>query len=425
MTIGAVLNNDASNDPGDQWFKLAKEINEKRDEIFTTPLFDLLVTEENSFVGTVDFNFYAKDRLPGHVQELYDKFTKFISLYYKFLEDPSRNTIASIDSQLDIDFTPDNLVLLFKRVYAEGFPDRVFYDDEDEGSVNRVDFLNPSQSQLDVRNFLKYVKDFYKLKSNQDAYNFFFRTLFNESPVEISYPKTILHYCSEGAYRPEEDGNDNTTYYENDYGLISGFGRIPDNKYWQNFSYLIDSTIDFDLYEKLVRRLLHPAGTFLAGNYTLNDEFEQPGTTGTTNPIEIPIIGHYTPYRFNTVVNLRDNESGIDLYPCGYNPYLGGTYTSQHIQDSGGLWYKSEAGATAHDPAGTPLGLAGHTGASDADVLDYTFFRIFHHPNSWTRTIPDGDAFKNIVLGSMVFLEPLNNQSSPNDPSESSAGCGF
>ena len=132
MTIGAVLNNDASNDPGDQWFKLAKEINEKRDEIFTTPLFDLLVTEENSFVGTVDFNFYAKDRLPGHVLELYDKFTKFISLYYKFLEDPSRNTIASIDSQLDIDFTPDNLVLLFKRVYAEGFPDRVFYDDEDE-----------------------------------------------------------------------------------------------------------------------------------------------------------------------------------------------------------------------------------------------------------------------------------------------------
>ena len=186
MTIGAVLNNDASNDPGDQWFKLAKEINEKRDEIFTTPLFDLLVTEENSFVGTVDFNFYAKDRLPGHVQELYDKFTKFISLYYKFLEDPSRNTIASIDSQLDIDFTPDNLVLLFKRVYAEGFPDRVFYDDEDEGSVNRVDFLNPSQSQLDVRNFLKYVKDFYRLKSNQDAYNFFFRTLFNEAPVETS-----------------------------------------------------------------------------------------------------------------------------------------------------------------------------------------------------------------------------------------------
>ena len=32
---------------------------------------------------------------------------------------------------------------------------------------------------------------------------------------------------------------------------------------------------------------------------------------------------------------------------------------------------------------------------------------------------------KNIVLGSMVFLEPLNNESSPNDPNESSSGCGF
>ena len=427
MTISGVLNNEGSINPGDQFRRLAEEINEKRDEIFTTPLFELLISEEDSFEGNVDFNFYARDRLPGHVQELYDKFTKFIVLYYKFLEDPSRNTIASVESSLDVDFTPDNLVMLFKRVYAEGFPDRVFYNDEEEGRVTRVDFINPSQSQLDVRNFLKYVKDFYKLKSNVEAYNFFFRALFNASPIEISYPKTVLHFCSEGAYRPETDADENTTYYENDYGLISGFSRLPDNQYFQNFSYLIDSTIDFALYERLVRRLLHPAGLFLAGNFTLNDEFDQPGTTGTTNPIEIPIIGHYAPYRFNTTVNLRSNASGVDLYPCGYNPYLvaGSTYTSQHLQDSGGLYYKSEAGATAHEPAGTPLGLAGHTGSTAAGVLDYTFFRIFHHPNSWTRTIPSGDAMKNIVLGSMVFLEPLNNESSPNDPNESSSGCGF
>ena len=425
MTISGVLAGKSSENPGDEWFNLAKEINEKRGDVLQTPIFDLVIPQQGE---PVDFNFYVRDRLPAHVQELYDKFTKFIVLYYRFLEDPQNGqSIASMQSLTDIDFTPDNLLILFKRLYAEGFPDRVFYNDEEGDRRKRVDFLNPSESELDVRNFLKYVRDFYRLKSNVEAYEFFFRTLFDESPIEISYPKVMLHICSEGTYNPSADDPTSPAAYENDYGLISGFARIPDNKYYQNFSYLIDTAIDFDLYESLVRKLLQPAGLFLTGNYTLNDTFEQPGTTGTTNPIEVPIIGHYAPYRFNTTVNLRENASGVDLYPCGYNPYLvaGTTYTSQHLVDSGGLYYKSEAGATAHEPAATPLGLAGTTGSTAAGVLDYTFFRIFHHPNSWSRTVPSGDAFKDIVLGSMVFLEPLNNESTPNDPNESSDGCGF
>ena len=41
--------------------------------------------------------------------------------------------------------------------------------------------------------------------------------------------------------------------------------------------------------------------------------------------VETPITGHYGPYRFNTDINLRDNPSGVDLYPCGWLPYLGGS----------------------------------------------------------------------------------------------------
>jgi hypothetical protein len=170
--------------------------------------------------------------------------------------------------------------------------------------------------------------------------------------------------------------------------------------------------------------LLHPAGMFVAGNYVLTDVFEQPGTTGTTVPVETPIIGNYTPYRFNTVVNLKNNENSTDLYPCGYNPYT--SITADHGIDSGGLYYKNEAGTTAHDPDGTPLGLAGHTGAADAAALDVTFFRIFHHPNSWSATVRSGVSMGNISLGAFAYLTAINTVTgSPNDAEGSSAGCGF
>ena len=88
----------------------------------------------------------------------------------------------------DIDETPDILVKLFKDVYAAGFPDTVYVENEEEGRVASVDFLNPSASKLNVRNFLRYVRDFYQLKSVEGAYDLFFRAFFNEE-VSISYTK--------------------------------------------------------------------------------------------------------------------------------------------------------------------------------------------------------------------------------------------
>ena len=426
-----------------------KAIKDKWDAAREAQLYFSLELSEDKVCGNNHFNFYAKDRLPSHVQELYDKFTRFVSLFYKFLE--CEQNIGDLALLKDIDEAPDELMKIFKKIYAVGLPNKTFITNEDGITTNLVNFDSPQDSAVNVRNFLKYVKDFYQMKSTEDAYDFFFRS-FYASDVAIDYPKKLVHMCSEGAFlgasagftgpagatyeacstvnaagKPAAPGSVCGVYYGSEQGLLSGFARIHDNKYYQNYSYLIDTEINWDSYKDYVRSILHPAGMFLAGNYVLTDIFDQPGTTGSTIPIEIPVIGNYTPYRFATSTNLRENASGVDLYPCGYNPYVAGqgvSYTSQHFQDSGGLWYKNEAGATAHQTGLDPLGVCGGTGGLDAALIGLDTFRIFHHPNSWSVTVGLNSQMKDISLGAFLFLSAINtNVGSPNNATESLSGC--
>jgi hypothetical protein len=421
--------------------------NRYREAVETQILFSEEMNNSN-ICGSSDFNFYVKDRLPSHVQELYDKFTRFVGLFYKFLE--CEQSLGNLTSFKDLDESPDNLFKLFKNTYAAGLPDKTFKLEDGE-SIPIINFDDPTLSNINVRNFLRFVKEFYQMKSTEEAYDFFFRTFYSAS-VAIDYPKKLVHMCSEGAYLGSSAGYRGPSgastpcdalnaagnvaapgsvcgvYYGNEKGLLSGFSRIHDNKYYQNFSYFIDAEINWDSYKDYVRNILHPAGLFVAGNYILTDTFQQPGTTGTTVPIEIPIIGNYTPYRFSTSVNLRDNVNGVDLYPCGYNPYVAGqgvSYTSQHFQDSGGLWYKNEGGATAHQTGLSPLGVCGGTGGLDAALIGLEGgFRIFHHPNTWTTTVPFNSEMKDISIGGFLFLSPINtNVGSPNNANESLSGC--
>ena len=351
------------------------------------------------------------------------------------------------------------------------------------------------------------------MKSIEEVYEYFFR-VFYDSWVSISYPKTLVIRCSEAPFRgasagttgmpcdywgqthsgwgvPTGDcwclgdswGNDSGSitpcwnpggrtagtpycdcpqgcapghpcgvYYDDEYGTISGLSKIQDSKIWQDYSYLIDSDVSWDVYWPHVKKLIHPSGLYAAGNYNIWDEFDQPGVTGDIFEIENPITGFYAPYRFNTDINLRNNPSNVDLYPCGWLPYLGGTahgggpgnayagttYSTDHTQDSGGLWYKNESGATAHEPrlagvahgthgfTAAPLGLTGHTGGTAATNISINLFHIYHHPNSWTNEISAGTKMKDVELGQFIFISPIDIVAgTPNTPAGSTADCGF
>jgi hypothetical protein len=115
-------------------------------------------------------------------------------------------------------------------------------------------------------------------------------------------------------------------------------------------------------------------GSVLLKNFLVNSPLSS--TQSTT--YETPVVGKYTPYKTTTIVDLRNNgvtDSGYwlgatgDLYPLGYNPYIGstaevgpnGTTTSLGTvfvgNSLGYTWcYVPEDGRTAHNPIGAPLG---------------------------------------------------------------------
>jgi len=118
--------------------------------------------------------------------------------------------------------------------------------------------------------------------------------------VVLATPSGIINY----------DG-----YYENNDGKSSSNKRMFDGDFYQDHSYALKCEATLNDYRQAVKDLIHPAGLKLFGYVSFirglaNDidkhsEFQR---------YEIPVIGHYTPYRTKTTANLKTK------YLNGFNP---------------------------------------------------------------------------------------------------------
>lgn len=168
-------------------------------------------------------------------------------------------------------------------------------------------------------------------------------------------------------------------YFSGNKGQVSSNKKIQDGHYYQEFSYELKSRVSIDSYFDVLRSVIHPSGIRMFGS-VLVKEFLTNRIRSSTQATyyDDPIIGEYAPYKTNTTINLRDNgvtTEGYwlgatgDLYPLGYNPYIGSTAqvgingrtTSRGTVFVGGslgyTWcYVPEDGITSHDPIGAPLG---------------------------------------------------------------------
>jgi hypothetical protein len=168
-------------------------------------------------------------------------------------------------------------------------------------------------------------------------------------------------------------------YFSGNRGKISSNKKVQDSNYYQAFSYELKSAVSIDTYFDVLKKVIHPAGTKMFGSVLLKKFITNTVKTSTQSTLyETPVIGKYTPYKTTTIVDLRNNgvtASGYwlgatgDLYPLGYNPYIGstaevgpnGTTTSLGTvfvgNSLGYTWcYVPEDGRTAHNPIGAPLG---------------------------------------------------------------------
>ena len=186
-----------------------------------------------------------------------------------------------------------------------------------------------------------------------------------------------------------------TGYYKNNNGKLSSNKRLQDNEFYQDFSYVLKAETSLDTYREVIRKLIHPAGLRVFGNISIFKEIKS------LNPFhaekqsyEIPIIGHYTPYRFETTANLRANGvtaaasgpgagfSGAtgnstngqtfgDLYFIGYNP---GSTSNYHVfgETGGKLIVRGPSLTAGSFFAG--LQVSGDTSGASGEVYSFHVF---------------------------------------------------
>jgi hypothetical protein len=124
-------------------------------------------------------------------------------------------------------------------------------------------------------------------------------------------------------------------YFTGNRGKMSSNKKIQDGHYYQDFSYELKSAVSLDTYFSVLKNIIHPTGMRMFGSILLNRSIDNALTTSSQGTFyEIPLVGRYTPYTSGTTLDLRANgntQSGYwlgvtgDLYPLGYNPYIGST----------------------------------------------------------------------------------------------------
>ena len=114
-------------------------------------------------------------------------------------------------------------------------------------------------------------------------------------------------------------------YYANNDGRLSTNKVLPDNQFYQNWSYVLKSEVVIDKYREMIRRLVHPIGTGMFGSVLIKRcaELDLQNASALMS-YEVPLIGHYAPYTFNTFDDLSLwFDQGISNYEKADTIYQG------------------------------------------------------------------------------------------------------
>ncbi len=94
-------------------------------------------------------------------------------------------------------------------------------------------------------------------------------------------------------------------YYANSDGKLSSNKVIQDSHYYQNYSYVLKTEVTIDRYKETIKRLIHPAGLGFFGQILIKRcAAAELDMHSALIRYEVPRIGHYAPYTFQTFDNL-------------------------------------------------------------------------------------------------------------------------
>ena len=409
MFYGSIIRNSAIN-PQYRMILLGQELPELTEEVESVidvkHLFPLWILERSE-VGN------PSNHLVKFTQKYYDW------LYTKSGYELSTTTFNSIGLRrlVDIDTTPVEYLKHFAYTYATGLPEEQI--DDSSGNADGV------------RNFIKNIRlGLYQKKSTEEAYNYFFQTLFgSETEVIFYYPKTDILRLNAGRFAgwnsyitsTDPDSQDygynyfDTTEFSGEFiygnmgGSVLNSHVIRDGHWFQDYSYVLKTDIEdvdpgtgLPIYYDTLQEVLHPAG--MKGYYEMvAADYIPPGDNeGGFGVCEKPVIGNYFPYR------LTSGDSIALCFGCGGDTGSGYTFDGPTAQAFGinTNLYGGLTGCTTGDCWAT---VGDGSIGTTYDMPTYAF------PN-WssgiTNDVDQAPFFRDIYISAFTTLCPL--EDSPN-----------
>lgn len=124
----------------------------------------------------------VEGQLPQFVKEDHATFVAFLEAYYEYMEQQGKpyEIIGNLDNYVNLDKTTDEFLDYFKQQFGKDIPETVF------ANANKP-FV------------LKHLRDFYRSKGSEKAFQFLFRLLYKEE-ISFYYPSTDLLRTSDGKY---------------------------------------------------------------------------------------------------------------------------------------------------------------------------------------------------------------------------------
>jgi len=334
----------------------------------------------------------------------------FIQTYYNWLYNNSGyklnktayNTVG-LRELLDIKQTSVEMLKHFVFTYAPSFPTQQINED------------NADNIKVFITNIRR---DLYQRKSNEEAYFYFFNSLYNtseesEKPINVSleYPKIKIFRLNGGRF--EHYGWSGYQGETGDYGSLPNLlhlggsylnGHIlQDSEFYQDYSYVLMTESDIDpdsglpIYQEALMDMLHPVGIKAFLEMTIKDYIPPDDYDPEVDECETPVIGNYFAYRLNDGAS-KNVCSGCTVSGDGWSTIFDGpTAMFYGVSESnlGGMtgWTYGDAWAR--------LGTGGI-------VLPYNM-PTYTYPE-WSEGITGDESqypFNNIDIGNMLYLCPL------------------
>jgi len=255
---------------------------------------------------------FIESQVPGFVRSDYPMFISFIEAYYEWVEqnENSIGAISRLTSVSDIDTTISSFVNQFRNTYLLNFPTELAIGD---------DGVTP----LNIQSIIKNIKEFYKLKGTEKAFEFLFRIIYN-SVVGFYYPEEDMLRASDGRWK-NPDVIKTTAFGGDDiFSFVNKKlrQRDPYNKKITAFA-TVDSAIQYTVRGASIAELSlrEITGTFVPGRPafcnvggTTGDVYEN--TFGVLSSVDITSPGFN--YRVGDPIILNRYRTGTDdvlVYP--------------------------------------------------------------------------------------------------------------